>query len=150
MYNYYVQIKRGAQKIMKLTLENVKKIKNESNSALTKCVCDYIINEWDDEHEDDNKKTLLDIINYGCVNGSVHWLTHSPDILNFYNEYKSEINKMLSNLLFDCEYKSPAELFGDKWDKMDPLALENNNKQLLAWFGFEETLTNITIKFGIE
>ena len=132
---------------MKLTLENVKKIKNETNNKLTKCVCDYIINEWD---EDDNKKTLLDIIKYGCANGSVHWLTYSSDILSFYSEYKSEINKMLSNLLFDCEYNSPAELFGDKWDKMDQLALKNNNKQLLAWFGFEETLTNIVIKFGIE
>ena len=150
-YNVVVRKLKGRTKqFMKLTLENVKKIKNESDNKLTKCVCDYIINEWDDKREDNNKKTLLDIINYGCVNGSVHWLTHSPDILNFYNEYKNEINEMLSNLLFDCEYKSPADLFGDKWDKTDQLALENNNKQLLAWFGFEETLTNIVIKFGIE
>ena len=149
-YNVVVQIK-GAYEIMKkLTKQKIKDFKKQSDNALTKCVCDYIINEWDDEHEENNENILLDIINYGCANGAVHWLTYSSEILKFYNEYKSEINEMLSNLLFDCEYKSPADLFGDKWNKHDPLALENNNKQLLAWFGFEETIINIAIKFGIE
>ena len=133
-------------KTQKLTLENVQKIKNETTNKLTDFVCDYIINEWDDEHEDNNKNMLLDIINYGCVNGSVHWLVYSSDILDFYDEYKHEINE----LIYKSNYDNLADLFGIKWDKHDPLALEDNNKQLLAFFGFEETITNIAIKFGIE
>ena len=34
-------------------------------------------------------------------------------------------------------------LFGDKYDKGDPLFLDYLNKNLLAWFGFEETSRNI-------
>ena len=132
--------------VLKLTLENIKKIKNETNNKLTKIVCDYIVNEWDDEHEDNNKNIFLDIINYGCANGSVHWLTYSSDILKFYEDFKHEINE----LLYKCGYTDLSDLFGDKWDKWDPLAIEEHNQNLLAWFGFEETLTNIAIKFGIE
>ena len=42
---------------------------------------------------------------------------------------------------------SPTELFGDKWDKEDPLAQDDFNQNLLAWFGFEETLRNIGYNF---
>ena len=133
-------------KKLELTLENVKKIKNETTNKLTDFVCDYIINEWDDEHEDNNKNILLNIINYGCVNGSVHCLFYSSDILDFYDEYKHEINE----LIYKNDYDNLVDLFGIKWDKHDPLALEENNKQLLAWFGFEETITNIAFKFGIK
>ena len=41
-----------------------------------------------------------------------------------------------------------AELFGERWDVDDPLATDVYNQNLLAWFGFEETLRNIGIKFG--
>ena len=42
---------------------------------------------------------------------------------------------------------SPKELFGSKWDNEDPLAIEDYNQNLLAWFGFEETLRNIGLEF---
>ena len=133
---------------LELTLENVEKIKNESNNELVKRVCRYIISNW--EYYDDKKDIFLSIINGGCKSGACCDLIYWEQTKRFYDTYKREINEMLSNLLFDCEYKSPADLFGDKWDKMDPLALEEDNQNLLAWFGFEETLINIAIKFGIE
>ncbi len=42
---------------------------------------------------------------------------------------------------------APSDLFGEKWDKEDPLAQECHNQNLLAWFGFEETLRNIGYNF---
>ena len=33
---------------MKLTLQNIKKLKQETNSFLTKKVCNYVINKWSD------------------------------------------------------------------------------------------------------
>jgi hypothetical protein len=42
---------------------------------------------------------------------------------------------------------SLPELFGDKWDKEDPLGNNDFNMNLLAWFGFEETLRSIGYKF---
>ena len=42
---------------------------------------------------------------------------------------------------------APSELFDDKWDKEDPPAQDDFNQNLLAWFGFEETLRNIGYNF---
>ena len=134
----------------KLTKQSLKNFKNESDNALTKIVCDYIINEWDDEHEDDNEKILLDIINYGCATGSVHWLVYSSDILKFYEDFKNEICGLLVEVLDSCGYNSPADLFGKNWDNTDPLAFYESNKQTLAFFGFEETIRIIANEFGIE
>ena len=150
MFSYKL---KGAYKIMevqKLTKQNLEDFKNESDNKLTKFVCDYIINEWDDEHEDDNEKILLDVINYGCANGSVHLLVYTTDVLEFYETYKNEIYDLLVEVLDGCGCNSPADLFGKNWDIYDPLAFYELNKRTLAFFGFEETIRNIANEFGIE
>ena len=131
-------------KAQKLTLENVKKIKNETNNKLTKYVCDYIIKRWDDYA--DKKDIFLDVINCGCVSGVCRDLVFYEQTKRFYETYKHEINE----LLWKSDYDNFAELLGSDWDPYDPLALEDDNQNLLAWFGFEETITNIAYKFGIE
>ena len=131
-------------KVQKLTLENVQKIKNETNSGLTKYVCDYIIKRWNDY--DDKNDILLSVIKLGCESGICGDLVYYEQTKRFYETYKYEINE----LLYKSDYDNLADLFGDKWDKHDPLALEEDNQHLLAWFGFEETITNIAYKFGIE
>ena len=131
-------------KAQKLTLENVRKIKNETNSKLTKYVCDYIIKRWDDY--DDKKDIFLDVMKFGCESGVCRDLVFHEQTKRFYETYKHEIN----NLLWKSDFNNLADLFGDKWNPYDPLALEEDNENLLAWFGFEETITNIAIKFGIE
>lgn len=40
-----------------------------------------------------------------------------------------------------------SDLFGERWDSEDPLATDTYNQNLLAWFGFEETLRIIGMKF---
>lgn len=44
----------------------------------------------------------------------------------------------------------PKELFGDKWDGADPLGQEDVNRNLLAWFGFEETARKLADRNSIE
>ena len=130
--------------VQKLTLENVRKIKSETNNKLTKYVCDYIIKNWN--KYDDKKDVLLDVINCGCESGVCSDLVFYEQTKRFYETYKHEINE----LLWKSDYDNLADLFGSDWDPYDPLALEENNQNLLAWFGFEETITNIAYKFGIE
>ena len=130
--------------VQKLTLENVKKIKSETNNKLTKYVCDYIIENWD--KYDDKKDIFLDVINCGCESGVCRDLVFYEQTKRFYETYKHEINK----LLWKSDFNNLTDLFGSKWDPYDPLALEDDNQNLLAWFGFEETITNIAYKFGIE
>ena len=131
-------------KVLKLTLENVEKIKNESNSALTKYVCDYIVINW--KYCDDKTRIFLNIIENGCKNGACRDLIYYGQTKRFYDTFKHEINE----LIYKSDYTDLVDLFGSDWDVTDPLALEVDNQNLLAWFGFEETITNIARKFGIE
>lgn len=130
---------------MKLTLANVKEIKRNSDNALTKRVCDYIIDQWS---EHDNKKSIFtDVLHYGCQSGAVSFLIYYSDTVQFYKRYKDEINDLLSNLMAETGLYDLSDLFGDKWDKDDPLICDDFNQNLLAWFGFEETLRTIGLCF---
>ena len=131
-------------KVLKLTLKNVEKIKNATDSKLTIWVCDYVIRNWN--KYDDKKDIFLSVMRDGCISGVSRDLIYYEQTKRFYEAHKYEINE----LIYKCGYTDLSDLFGDKWDTHDPLALGEDNKNLLAWFGFEETLTNIAVKFGIE
>jgi hypothetical protein len=73
----------------------------------------------------------------GCVSGTVGHLIYYRDTVRFYRRHMREIDEMLKERCRDCG-ESPASLFGDQWDKDDPLARADLNQNLLAWFGFEE------------
>ncbi len=130
---------------MKLTLSNVKEIKRNSDSPLTKRVCNYVIGRWGDYN--DKKYIFTDVLHNGCCSGVVSELIYYYDTVRFYKQYRQEINEMLYNIMNETGLYAPSELFGDKWDKEDPLAQDICNQNLLAWFGFEETLRNIGYNF---
>ena len=135
---------------MIFNLENIEEMKNKTTNRIVEYVCDYIIDNWDENIDDDeNKSILTDILENGCESGACSDLVYYSDTLKFYDDYEDEISELLNSLLNDCGYNSPVELFGDKWDKTDPLARGEYNKNLLAWFGFEETLRNIASDFNI-
>ena len=130
---------------MKLTLSNVKEIKRNSDSPLTKRVCNYVIGRWGDYN--DKKYIFTDVLHNGCCSGVVSELIYYYDTVRFYKQYRQEINEMLYNIMNETGLYAPSELFGDKWDKEDPLANEKYNRNLLAWFAFEETLRAIGHNF---
>lgn len=130
---------------MKLTLSNIKEIKRNSNSPLTKRVCNYVIGRWGDYN--DKKYIFTDVLHNGCCSGVVSELIYYYDTVRFYKQYRQEINEMLYNIMNETGLYAPSELFGDKWDKEDPLAQDDFNQNLLAWFGFEETLRCIGYNF---
>ena len=129
---------------LELTLENVQKIKNETDNRLVIRVCRYIVSNW--EYFEDKKDIFLSVMNDGCKSGACRDLIYYGQTKRFYENYKHEINE----LIYKNNYDNLANLFGSDWDIHDPLALEEDNQNLLAWFGFEETLTQIAYKFGIE
>lgn len=65
----------------------------------------------------------------------------------YYEEHKDEINKLLYEIMDECGIYAPSQLFGDKWDEEDPLAIDVLNQNLLAWFGFEETMRKVAREF---
>ena len=129
---------------LELTLENVQKLKDETDNKLVSRVCRYIISNWD--RYDDKKDIFLDVMRDGCRSDACRDLICYGQTQRFYETFKHEINK----LIYMSDYDNLADLCGSDWDIYDPLALEEDNQNLLAWFGFEETMRNIAYKFGIE
>lgn len=112
-------------------------------NRLTNYVIDYYIDESADyDSPDDLLRSMEDLQKYGCVSGMIGDLIYYDDTIRFFEEYKEEINDILSNIIDGTGY-SMEELFGDKFDKDDPLVIDYSNKNLLAWFGFEETASNL-------
>ena len=130
---------------MKLTLANVRQVKRNTESPLTRRVCNYVIDRWGDYS--DKKHIFTDVLHYGCQSGVVGELIYYSDTVRFYKQYRQEINELLYDMMNETGLYAPSELFGDKWDKEDPVAQDTYNQNLLAWFGFEETLRNIGYKF---
>ena len=80
---------------------------------------------------------------HGCVSGIVSELIYYSDTLKFYKKYKDEINSLLSELMQSMGCYSLIDIFGKNFDEEDPLIIDTHNQNLMAWFGFEETLRNI-------
>ena len=75
---------------MKLTLSNIKELKRKSDSPLTRLVCNYVIDRWDDY--DDKKHIFTDVLHYGCQSGVVGELIYYSDTVRFYKQYRQAIN----------------------------------------------------------
>ena len=130
---------------MKLTLKNVKELKQKSDSPLFKRVCNYVISEWG--NYSDKTNIFKDVLYHGCQSGMVGFLIYYSDTVRFYNQYRQEIDDLLYELMEETGLHSPVDLFGNKWDKEDPLGRNEYNQNLLAWFGFEETLRKLGYEF---
>lgn len=105
---------------------------------LTTHVKEYLASKGNKEEQ---KKEMEYIMTHGCQGGGVSHLIYYSDTVAFYQEHKEEINELLYEALWSSGL-DVATLFKN-WDKEDPLALEDNNQNTLAWFGFEETVYKI-------
>ena len=111
---------------MKLTLANIKQVKRNTESLLTRRVCNYVIDRWGDYS--DKSGIFTDVLHYGCQSGVVGELIYYSDTVRFYKQYRQEINELLYRLMKEMGSYAPSDLFGDKWDKEDPLAQDVNKK----------------------
>lgn len=126
----------------------LREMKKANYSKLRNAVITDILSKgFDDE---DTHSYLSDIVNHGLQSGIVGGLIYYSDTTKFYKKHKKDIMEILKDLLQDCGLKSPAELFGGKFDSDDYFIEEIQNQNLLAWFGYEETVRNITYELEIE
>jgi hypothetical protein len=105
---------------------------------------------WIDRYEDHGYEKpadlLKDLFYGGCISGMVGHLIYYRDTLAFYRKHRAEIDRMYSEAM--REYGSDFRLNG--WDNDDPLARDTTNRNILAWFGFEETARNLANKAGLD
>jgi len=107
------------------------------------------INEQAVEYDNGAEGVLKDLFKGGCASGMVGHLIYYEDTIKFFKAHRREISGLLSELISETG-ESVETLFCDKWDKSDPLALEVNNQNLLAWFGFEEAARKLANLNEIE
>ena len=82
------------------------------------------------------KGVISDLMKGGCISGYVNELIPTASCVRFYKRYQREIDAMLYEYCSDCGEQPAAILTG--WDEHDPLARDDQNMNILAWFGFEE------------
>ena len=102
------------------------------------------------EREDGIAGALEDLMHGGCASGYVSELVYTADCVKFFEEHKREIGGLLAELLDDCGGTIGQMFDRAGWEKSDPLALEEVNQNILAWFGFEETARRLAERAGIE
>ena len=100
------------------------------------------VQDWLARYDEEEQKVVLeDLQRSGCISGMVSPLVNYVDTIAFYEEHKAEINELLADMEADLGEPVLKTLGG--YDKTDPLCLEQQNQNLLAWFGFEEAAAEI-------
>jgi len=107
------------------------------------------VEERSEDYDDGPKGILKDLFYGGCQSGIVGHLIYYTDTCEFYEYHRAEISELLAETI-DSTGLAVHELFGDKWEKEDPLANDTHNQNLLAWFGFEETARVVASEMRIE
>jgi hypothetical protein len=106
------------------------------------------INEKAADHNDGAAGVLKDLAHGGCSSGMVNSLVYTADCVAFYQKHMKEIDAMAYAMLSDTGL-SPDKAF-TQWDETDPFAREDGNQNVLAWFGFEETASNLAQRAGLD
>jgi len=123
--------------------------KNESETKLERVVRVWLNNKGAN-YENGWRGAYKDLAYGGCRSGLVGKLIYYADTVRFFKRHRKDIIALLNEMLDSTGHEGPKALFGDKWDDEDPLADEQFNQNLLAWFGFEEAARNVALANGYE
>lgn len=112
------------------------------------------VNERAQDYNDGAAGVLKDLFYGGCSSGMVNHLIYTVDCVKFYKTHRREISALLSELMDSMGEHDLSKIFSNKnsmtWDHEDPLAQEDGNRNILAWFGFEEAARHLAERNGIE
>jgi len=104
------------------------------------------INNLVDDYSNGYIGVCDDLQKGGCESGMVEHLISFADTCEYYNRHKAIINEYLIDLIDNTGLRVD-ELF-PRWNTLDPLALDIQNQNLLAWFGFEESCNRLISRRG--
>ena len=96
-------------------------VENTMEGTLKHEVAEILVDELTDIENDEILSYMRDIINYGCVSGTVKSLITYKDTEKFFDKYADEIFDLMN------------EKRDDGWD-LNNIEFNKNN---LAWFAFE-------------
>ena len=123
--------------------------KPENETKLERAVRLWL-NDKGRDYDDGWRGAMKDLLYGGCASGMVGDLIYYSDTVKFYRRNQAEIAAKLVEAFENSGFYDPTRIFGEKWDETDPLAFDDTNQNLLAWFGFEETARTIADREGLE
>lgn len=110
-------------------------------NALYKEVIEDVIDNLEEETKEGLHNRLDEISSHGCASGIVSSMIYYSDTIAFFERHKYVINDMIAEFIRDTGL-SMSELF-KKFDNDDPLCLESNNQNLLAWWSYEYVISDM-------
>ena len=128
-----------------MTIKTELKALKADGTKLERKVINVLLDQGSSEEIENFMK---DVIQHGCVSGIVGELIYYNDTLAFYEKYKRDINNLLKESMEEFGLNSPSEIF-KTWENEDPFAEEESNQNLLAWYGFEVTVSKLVIELDI-
>ena len=102
-------------------------LENTMEGTLKHEVAEILVDELTDIEDDEILSYMRDIINYGCVSGTVKSLITYKDTEKFFDKYTNEIFDLMN------------EKRDDGWD-LNNIEFNKNN---LAWWSFEVIVSEI-------
>ena len=109
------------------------------SSAMEREVIEDVISSVDSVEE--LKSRLDDILEHGCISGTVGNMIYYSDTVAFFERHKEEINNRLAELI-ESTGLNLCELFKN-FDNCDPLCLDTYNQNLFAWYAYEDVCANL-------
>jgi len=128
--------------------QEIKRLSQLAKTPLEKRIVSML--KYNLQDYDNLKSVIKDVLYNGLQSGIISDLIYYNDTLAFYKRYKKEIDTLLKDAMYESGVSSPADIFGKKWDIEDFSIQDTNNKNLLAWFGFEEKTRELADKLGYE
>ena len=124
------------------SLESLKEIMNGMLDNATEMEKEVIEDQLDEVDGYDTPQDFLEHLCDLCITGGgVSSMIYYDDTLSFLERHSEEINQLLQQGIE--EFGSLKDMFGDNYDDSDPMNLETSNRNLFAWYAYEETARRI-------
>lgn len=110
-------------------------------------------NERAADYDNGAEGVLKDLAYGGCLSGMVSHLVYTAECVKFFKTHRRDIMALLKETMDSTGEHDLSKLFSGpnvSWDADDPLAQEDGNRNVLAWFGFEEAARHLAERNGIE
>ena len=114
------------------------KIRDNDNNRLRRAVAKYALEYY--SKDDDIIHFFKDLLSHGCVSGMVGNLIYYHDTVKFFDDYEDEIENLITQSMEDQGIKTRPLFINSLNGSAENITQEKN---LLAWFGFEEIARDI-------
>lgn len=113
-------------------------IRDMKKNKLYKRVINEIIadsNDYSGNNLQERIQARLRDVEHGLSSGIVGSMIYYSDTCKYFNRYRKEIEELWQEFAYSTDMKL-SDLNG--FDESDPFIRETNNKNLLAWWSYEE------------